>query len=80
MTTLNYQQLIISGIKNLPDEAILEIVDFIYFVRKRTLQPEIFEEEIQSILLNAELQQLSHNETVHLEEEFKDYDKLYPKK
>ncbi len=80
MTTLNYQQLIINGIKDLPNETLLEIVDFIYFVRKRTLQPEIFEEEIQSILLNAELQQLSHNETVHLEEEFKDYDKLYPKK
>jgi hypothetical protein len=39
MTQPTYQQLILEGIKGLPQEALVEIVDFIYFVRKRTLQP-----------------------------------------
>jgi hypothetical protein len=30
------------------------------------------------ILLNSELQQLSYEEGLHLEEEFHDYEQLYP--
>ena len=44
--TQNYQQLIIEGIKGLPPETLAEIADFIFFVRKRTFQPQAFEEEI----------------------------------
>ena len=40
MTTQTYQQLIIEGIKGLPLEVLAEIADFIYFVRKRALQPQ----------------------------------------
>jgi hypothetical protein len=79
MTTQTYQQLIIEGIKGLPSEALAEIVDFIYFLRKRALQPQAFEEELKNALLNAELQQLSRDEEAHLEKEFADYDKLYPR-
>jgi hypothetical protein len=78
MTTQTYQQLIIEGIKGLPSETLVEIVDFIYFLRKRALQPQAFEEELKNALLNAELQQLSRDEEAHLEKEFEDYDKLYP--
>jgi hypothetical protein len=79
MTTQAYQQLIIEGIKGLPPEALAEIVDFIYFVRKRALQPEAFEEELQNALLNIELRQLSRDEEAHLEKEFEDYDARYPR-
>jgi hypothetical protein len=79
MTSLTYQQLINEGIKGLPAEYLAEIVDFVYFLRKRKLQPELFEEEMQSVLLNAELSQMSREEEAHLEEEFKNYDKLYPR-
>ena len=78
MMTQTYQQLIIEGVKDLPLETLAEIVDFIYFLRKRVLQPEIFEEELQSTLLNFELRQLSRNEEAHLEKEFEEYDKRYP--
>jgi hypothetical protein len=74
MTTLSYQQLIIEGIKGLPSEALAEIVDFIYFLRKRALQPQAFEEELQSALLNVELRQLSRDEETHLEKEFENYE------
>ncbi len=79
MMTQTYQQLIIEGVKDLPLEALAEIVDFIYFLRKRVLQPEIFEEELQSTLLNFELRQLSRNEEAHLEKEFEGYDQCYPR-
>jgi hypothetical protein len=79
MTSDTYEQLIVEGIKGLPPEALSEIVDFIYFVRKRLLQPHTFEEERRDALLRAELRQLSRDEEVHLEEEFEEYDKLYPR-
>jgi hypothetical protein len=39
MVTNAHEQLIVEGIKGLPPEALTEIADFIYFVRKRVLQP-----------------------------------------
>ena len=78
MKTQTYQQLIIEGIKGLPPEILAEIADFIFFVRKRVMQPEAFEEELQNALLKVELRQLSYDEEAHLEKEFEDYDQLYP--
>ncbi len=77
MKTQTYQQLIIEGIKGLPPEILVEIADFIYFVRKRVLQPETFEEELQNTLLRVELKKLSCDEEAHLEKEFEDYDQFY---
>ena len=73
------QQLIIEGIKELPTETLAEIADFVYFVRKRVLEPEAFQEELMSALLRVELQQLSRGEAAHLEKEFEDYDQRYPR-
>jgi hypothetical protein len=79
MTTLAYQQRIIEGLEGLPPEILAEIMDFVYFVRKRVLQPQAFEEEIQNILLREELRHLSRDETAHVEQEFAGYDQLYPR-
>lgn len=79
MTIRNYQQLIVEGIKGLPPEILAEIADFVYFVRKRVLQPQTFEEELQNALLRVELKQLSRDEEAHLEKEFEGYDQLYPR-
>jgi hypothetical protein len=79
MTQPTYQQLILEGIQGLPPETLMEIVDFIYFVRKRTLQPEAFTEESRQALLRTEIQQLSRDEAAHLEDECKDYDRHYPR-
>ncbi len=78
MTTQTYQQLITEGIKGLPLEILAEIADFVFFVRKRVVQPEAFEEELHNALLRAELRQLSYNEEAHLEKELEGYDQLYP--
>jgi hypothetical protein len=79
MTSDIYEQLIVEGLKGLPPEALSEIADFIYSVRKRLLQPHTFAEERRDALLTAELRQLSRDEEVHLEKEFEEYDKLYPR-
>jgi len=77
MTEHTYQQLIIQGIQGLPPEVLAEITDFIYFLRKRALQPQAFEEERQNVLLGEELKQLSRSEEAHLEKEFEGYEQLY---
>ena len=79
MTAQTFKQIINEGMKDLPEVALAEIVDFVFFVRKRTLQPEIFEEELQSALMNTELNQMSRDEEAHLEKEFENYDRLYPR-
>ena len=79
MTTPTYQQLILEGIKGLPPEVLAEITDFVYFVRKRLLQPHAFAEEIQNTLRREELRQLSRNEEAHVEQEFAGYDQLCPR-
>jgi hypothetical protein len=56
-----------------------EIADFIYFVRKRVLQPKSFEEERRDALLRVELRQLSRDEEAHLEKEFENCEQLYPR-
>ncbi|MBI5305545.1 MAG: hypothetical protein HY868_25675 [Chloroflexi bacterium] len=70
MTAQTYRQLILDGINGLPPEILAEIMDFVYFVRKRTLQPRDFE---------TELKLLSRAESTHLEKEFQDYEQRYPR-
>jgi len=79
MTTQTYHELITEGIKGLPADVLAEIADFVYFVRKRALEPRAFEEELQTALLALDLQRMSRDEESHLEEEFQDYDRLYPR-
>jgi hypothetical protein len=79
MAVQSYEQLISDGIRGLPAETLAEIADFVYFVRKRVLQPEHFNGEIQQLLLGQQPNQLSRDEELHLEEEFKDYDQFYPR-
>jgi len=40
-----YQQLILGGIQTLPPNALAEVVDFVYFIRKKCQQPKRFAEE-----------------------------------
>ena len=54
------------GINGLPSDTLAEILDLVYFLGKRVLQPQAFEEERESILLNADLKQLWRSEMTHL--------------
>ena len=66
-----YYQVITDGIQGLSPAKLVEIAEFVYFVRKRYLQPEDNEDELRQAIWRAELKQMSKNESKHLEEEFK---------
>jgi len=71
-----YQKLILEGIQELPPESLSEIMDFVYFIRKKTLQPSLFDQEIQRI--QQTLSTMHQEELNHLEKEFENYQELYP--
>ncbi len=73
-----YEQMIIDGIQALPQDALAEIADFVYFIRQKIIHPQNFQNKIRDSLLTTELHSLSQSEETHLEQEFADYEKRYP--
>ena len=80
METTSYEKIIVSGIKGLPIETLREIADFVYFVRRRAIDPKSFEEERFRALIEENLNDLNESEIKHLEEEFADYESVYPRR
>ncbi|HEV8573505.1 MAG TPA: hypothetical protein VGR43_02245 [Dehalococcoidia bacterium] len=79
MMTPNYRDFILEGLDGLPPEALAEIAGYIFLVRKRLLQPEAFDQELQDALLRLDLKHLGRSEEAHLEEEFEGYEQLHPR-
>ena len=79
MTTQEYQEMIAESIRDLPEETLAEIAHFVLFMRKKTLEPNVFEDELWGKKLEMELKQLGRDQEAHLEQEFADYDRLYPR-
>ena len=71
MTTSQLEKQLIDQTKGLPRETLEEIIDFIQFVRLKN-------ERRSSNDLRSELSLLDSSQNKHLEEEIKDYKKLYP--
>jgi hypothetical protein len=71
MTTSQLEKQLIDQTKGLPRETLVEIIDFIQFVRLKN-------ERRSSNDLRSELSLLDSSQTKHLEEEIKDHKKLYP--
>ena len=80
METTTYEKIIVSGIKGLPTETLREIADFVYFVRRRVVDPKGFEDEQFRALIGEDLSNLSETELEHLEAEFADYESVYPRR
>jgi len=70
MERAGYEQLILERIKGLPPRALAEIADFVEFLRQRPQDRGP---------LPTTLADLSRDQEEHLEEEFRGYDKLYPR-
>ncbi len=75
MNQVSYEQVIIAGIRNLSPERQREVADFVYFLRQREENGAEYEQ-----LIEADLAELEANELKHLEEEFQDYEQLYPRR
>jgi len=78
MNTTNFEKLIANGIKNLPAESLKEIANYVFFIRKKTFNPKEFNDELEYEMLNDEMRDVSNSETLHLEKEFNDYQKINP--
>jgi len=48
MLTLDYERFIVKEIKGLPPESLAEIAHFVYFIRQRVKQPQLFELILQA--------------------------------
>jgi hypothetical protein len=68
--SVDLQQVIIQGIKDLPQQYLGEVADFVVFLRQKSIKSYDFQDELS--LLNE--QQIKH-----LEDEFKDFDLHFPK-
>ncbi|MGI8638827.1 MAG: hypothetical protein ACR2MG_02590 [Pyrinomonadaceae bacterium] len=75
MNQTNYEQIIVAGVKHLSPERQREVADFVYFLREREANGAEYEQ-----LIEADLAELEAGELKRLEEEFADYDQLYPRR
>ncbi len=71
MTTIQFEKKLIDYTRDLPVEALQEILDFISFIRSKN-------QKVKADTLNNELSYLNKLQNEHLEEEFADYKTLYP--
>ncbi len=69
MANQEFRTLIMQGMEGLPTESLAEIADFVFFIRKRVLQPKAFEDELRASLIREELKSFSRSEEAHLEQE-----------
>ena len=75
MNQPSYEQIIVAGIRHLTPERQREVADFVYFLREREANGAEYEQ-----LIEADLAELEAGELKRLEEEFADYDQLYPRR
>ena len=71
------EKLILKETKGLPPYALNEVLDFIQFIKEKKLKQN--GDDIFKSNLEIELSLLDKKELIHLEEEFKDYKRLYPR-
>ena len=71
MNTTQLENELLQYTKGLSKEALREVIDFVQFLRQKRLKSS-------SNSLSQDFSTMSSEQTFHLEEEFKDYKKLYP--
>ncbi|MBU6157422.1 MAG: hypothetical protein KGP35_00190 [Bacteroidetes bacterium] len=72
MNTAQLEKKLLEHTKNLSKEALREVIDFVRFLQHKMARQS-------SDYINIETSSLNKSQIVHLEEEFEDYKKLYPR-
>ncbi|MEZ0484524.1 hypothetical protein [Fibrella aquatica] len=73
-TAPNFEQLIVEGIKGLPQQYLSEVADFVLFLRRRVVEHQPY--DVHSI--QQELSGLDARQQQHLENEFTDFYRRFP--
>lgn len=74
-TVPNLEQLIVEGIKGLPQHYLSEVADFVLFIRRRAVEQQPYDTDS----IRNELSLLDARERQHLEDEFANFDQQFPK-
>lgn len=74
-TAPDFEQLIVEGIKGLPQQYLSEVTNFVLFLRRRVVEQQPC--DVDSI--RQELSSLNAHEQQHLDDEFADFYQRYPK-
>ena len=72
MNTAQLEKELLQYTKDLPKEALQEVIDFVRFLRHKISRQS-------SNYINDETSLLNTSQIVHLEEEFENYQKQYPR-
>lgn len=72
MNTAQLEKELLQNTKDLPKEALQEVIDFVRFLRHKIARQS-------SDYINLETSSLNSSQIIHLEEEFENYQKLYPR-
>jgi hypothetical protein len=72
METLEVQRNILYGLCDLPVEKLQEVLDFVFFLRKKTFEPESFEQEIRAV--QSEKEEIPEELGLLLEERLAKYE------
>lgn len=76
--SIDYEKNILYQLQGLTEEALVEVFHFVLFIKKRPLLLEKGLEGENYLFLSEDLREMSMAECEHLEEEFKDYQNIYP--
>jgi hypothetical protein len=76
MNTAKYEKLILTEVKGLSEEALSEVLNFIQFLKQKVgkIKSDRYEKKA-----SKSLTRLGKSELSHVEEEFANYKKLYPR-
>ncbi|MCU0443702.1 MAG: hypothetical protein MUE85_02210 [Microscillaceae bacterium] len=77
--SLEFKEMILRGIQDLSEDSLQQIAEFVFFIRKKNLEPEIFAQEFEYVLHNNILNDVDNVELKHLEDEFSIYQNEFPK-
>ena len=72
---VNLKELINEGIRDLPPNYLSEVADFVVFIRQKALEQRPYD----LAEISHELSLLDAHERQHLDDEFADFEQLFPK-
>jgi hypothetical protein len=72
MNAAQLEKELLNHTRNLSKEALREVIDFVQFLRQKTARQS-------TDYINKQTSFLNQSQIVHLEEEFENYQKLYPR-
>jgi hypothetical protein len=79
MTEQELEQFIREGLRGLPPDALAEVADFVWFVRKKVFDPAAFRDELHSLAVRQDLSRMQAETQAHLEQEFAGYEQRHPR-